>query len=121
VEAMLIFDNWWDHEPNPECYEFDNLFRYEEILKQHGLKMLVLTPIGTPLWTDPSWYLENTWGERNDFSEIVGRIPPRGTMPPHEDGLKLGMQIFSYWHTEAQQYTQKYICKIRDSLKYATL
>jgi hypothetical protein len=41
-------------------------------------------------------------------------------MPSYEDGTKLGMRFFSYWHQGAEAYTRKYIQRIQESLSYAT-
>jgi len=126
IEAVWYYNYWWETEPFPGKYNFDRLLEAEDLARANGVKMYVHTPVGTPLWADPSWYLLNQYGQGNDFSKALASYNPalkdlnEQFFPwGNELGLRLVNRFFSYWHAQAESYTQNYIGVVKNTFKHA--
>lgn len=118
VQTLLAFDAWHNTEPQPGCYRFDTLVAYARVCKEEGIKFLFLTPVGTPVWADDSWFLMNKSGNTNSFKNLISGFRPGD--PSHLAtgiGLVLGLRFFSYWHSESQDYTRCYVQKVRETIE----
>ena len=110
IRVVYVFDYWHRHEPEPGRYDFHELVRYANVCRSAGLKMLLQTPIGSPLWMDESFYLYDECGHNSRHSDWV-RLGPT-----HETGV-MASRIPSYWHREAEEYTANYIQAIRCAIE----
>ena len=106
TRAVYVFDFWHRHEPEPGRYDFDDVIRYADACRSAGIKMLLQTPIGSPLWMDESFYLCNESGQNSCFSECFDSGVP-------QDLEVMGHRIPSYWHDEVEDHTAKYIQTLR--------
>ncbi|MCK9458548.1 MAG: beta-galactosidase [Proteobacteria bacterium] len=119
TKTIVAFDWWWQTEPSPGVYDFGDWLAYEDMLNRHGVKLLIQTPIGVPFWADdPSWYLSNCCGEKNNFSSYAKLYNAKDSIS-FSHILVLAGRIFSYWNQVAENYVQTYIKKLREVLKHA--
>ena len=110
IRVVYVFDYWHRHEPEPGRYDFDGIIRYAETCRSTGIKMLLQTPIGSPLWMDESFYLHNESGQNCCFSECFHSGTPQDT------GI-MACRIPSYWHREAEEHTANYIKALRNAIE----
>ncbi len=111
---VLLFDFWHSNEPVRGQYVFGPLVEYARQVRAAGLRLLVQTPVGVPLWSPREWFLQNARGQRNDFLELLAgyRFPAHGRMD-HEPTIALSQRFWSYWNRDAEDYLQAYVAKVR--------
>jgi hypothetical protein len=108
--SIYVFDLWDRHEPEQGRYHFDEIISHARTCRSAGIRMLLQTPVGSPLWMDRSFYLRNEFGQDSSFLELQGSRF-------FQDSNVLSARIPSYWNSEAEECTVRYIRAVHDATK----
>ena len=109
---VLLFDAWHKAEPARGQYVFEPLVQYARDAREAGLRLLVQTPVGVPLWSPLEWFLQNAQGQRNDFLAVMASYGFPGRLC-FESAIALGQRFWSYWNRDAEDYFTAYVAKVR--------
>lgn len=113
---LYVLDQWNVREPSPGKYAFDDLIEYLGWATDAGLKVLVQTPSGTPIWAPDEWYMVAKSGA--SAGKLCG--PDRDALLSIKHTCtRSGHRVFSPWNEDAEHYTQHFISICRTTLERA--
>jgi Beta-galactosidase len=114
TSVLYVLDQWNVREPRPGVYAFDGLLEYLDWATDAGLKVLVQTPTGTPIWAPGEWYMADAKGHH--AGDICGP-DLKALLNIKHTATRVGHRIFSPWNEEAERYTQHFIGVCRATLE----
>ena len=105
---LLRFDLWHESEPARGEYRLDRLIEYCRAAKAVGLRVLIQTPIGSPLWAPPDWYFVNDRAQTNAFGLRRASAPYC-----YMDSTAMAQRFLSLWNVEAEDCTRRYVARVQ--------